>query len=88
MLWNEDVVMGWALEQIIDVSCILSQKSTVLHYWRGTAKRLIKINWIDIWGVQTIHRFGHQPGPGKRSGGPSTAKIHVFSEHVFGDRSA
>ena len=56
-------------------------------YWRGTAKRLIRINWIDIWGVQTIHRFGHQSGPGKRSGGLSTAKIHVFSARVFLDRS-
>ena len=59
-----------------------------LHaYWRGTAKRLIRINWIDIWGVQTIHRFGHQSGPGKRSGGLSTAKIHVFSTCVFLDGS-
>ena len=43
------------------------------RYWRGTAKRLIRIDWIDIWGFQTIHRFGHQSGPDKRSGGPSTA---------------
>ena len=56
-------------------------------YWRGTAKRLIGINWIDIWGVQTIHRFGHQSGPGKRSGGLSTAKIHVCSARVFLDGS-
>ena len=58
-----------------------------LRYWRGTAKRLIRIDLIDIGGVQTIHRFGHQSGPGKRSGGLSTAKIHDFSARVFSDRS-
>ena len=56
-------------------------------YWRGTAKRLIRINLIDIGGVQTIHRFGHQSGPGKRSGGLSTAKIHDFAARVFLNRS-
>ena len=56
-------------------------------YWRGTAKRLIRINLIDIGGVQTIHRFGHQSGPGKRSGGLSTAKLHDFPARVFLDRS-
>ena len=45
--------------------------------------RLIQINWIDIWGVQTIHRFGHQSGPGKRSGGLSTANVHVFPARIF-----
>ena len=45
------------------------------------------MNWIDIGGVQTIHRFGHQSGPGKRSGGLSTAQIHVFSARVFLDGS-
>ena len=37
-------------------------------YWRGTAKRLTRINWIDSGGVQTIHRFGHQSGRGERTG--------------------
>ena len=58
-----------------------------LQYWRGTAKRLIRINWIDIGGVQTIHRFGHQSGRGERSGGLSAAKIHDFSARVFLNRS-
>ena len=56
-------------------------------YWRGTAKRLIRINLIDIGGVQTIHRFGHQSGRGERSGGLSAAKIHDFSARVFLNRS-
>ena len=56
-------------------------------YWRGTAKRLIRINWIDIGGVQTIHRFGHQSGRGERSGGLSAAKIHDFPARVFLNRS-
>ena len=57
------------------------------QYWRGTAKRLIRINWIDIGRVQTIHRFGHQSGRGERSGGLSAAKLHDFSARVFLDRS-
>ena len=57
------------------------------QYWRGTANRLIRINWMDIWGVQTIHRFGHQSGPGKRSGGLSTAKLHDFPARAFLDGS-
>ena len=57
------------------------------RYWRGTAKRLIRIDWIDILGVQTIHRFGHQSGSGEKYGGLSTAKIHVFSARVFLDGS-
>ena len=57
------------------------------EYWRGTAKRLIRINWIDIGRVQTIHRFGHQSGRGERSGGLSAAKLHDFSARVFLDRS-
>ena len=62
----------------------------MLYYascWPGTTKRLIRINWIDIGGVQTIHRFGHQSGRGERSGGLSAAKIHDFSARVFLDRS-
>ena len=58
-----------------------------LKYWRGTAKRLIRINWINIGGLQTIHRFGHQSGRGERSGGLSAAKLHDFSARVFLDRS-
>ena len=58
-----------------------------LHYWPGTTKRLIRINWIDIGGVQTIHRFGHQSGRGERSGGLSAAKFHDFSARIFLDRS-
>jgi hypothetical protein len=54
---------------------------------RGMAKRLIRFNWIGIWGVQTIHRFGQQLGPGKRYGGSSTAEIHVFSVCVCLDGS-
>ena len=42
-------------------------------YWRGTANRLIRISWIDIGGVQTIHRFVHQTARRERSGGLSTA---------------
>ena len=59
----------------------------LLHYWRGTSKRRIIINLIDIGGVQTINRFGHQSGRGKRSGGLSTAKIHDFPARVFLNRS-
>ena len=60
----------------------------MLLYWRGTAtKRLIRINWIDIGRVQTIHRSGHQSGRGERSGSLSAAKLHDFPARVFLDRS-
>ena len=30
-----------------------------------------------------MHRFGHQSGPGKRSGGLSAAKLHDFSARGY-----
>jgi len=35
----------------------------------------------------SIVRFGHQSGPGERSGGLGTAKFHDFSVRVFLDMS-
>ena len=34
-----------------------------------------------------IHRFVHETGPGKRSGGLGAGKFHDFSARVFLDRS-
>ena len=65
----------------------MTRPPQISAYWRGTDKRLIRINWIDILGVHTIHRFDHQLGPGERSGGLSTAKFHVCSARVFSDGS-
>jgi hypothetical protein len=80
ILWEYPGAFGESLKTVLEllseclwhlVSLSNFRKSRVivleilLEYWRGTDNRLIRINWIDILGVQTIHRFGHQSGPGK-----------------------
>ena len=82
--WRQQMDTYYPVASYITLYCPKSS-SIIAYYWRGTAKRLIRINLIDIGGVQTIHCFGHQSGRGERSGGLSTAIfLCFFGARLFG----